>query len=368
MPQSKQVTASNANNKEPWLAVNLSGILPGVGQIYAKKSVKGFLILLSYALLILAGAFLLISSAGNFTVGFITLVIAVLILPIWNLFDAYYSAKQGNSREFEVDRKQHKDAWLAVFLSGFVPGLGHAYLGKWLFAVLFFIAFILVLIVQVSQSFFAALVGLALRILLILFAFYHVYSLATVNRGFSKKPIIQFIAGFIGISVILNAVITSVTRQFIMESRYIPSKNMLPTLQVNDRLMVDKLIYHFSSPKRGDIVVFSPTQTLIDQDYKDAFIKRIVGLPGDQVQIKKGQVYINGQELSENYIYQDESMAENIDWGPQIIPVKSYMVLGDNRRNSYDSRFWGFVPRENIIGKATQRYWPFDRSGSLTNK
>ncbi|MBW4487786.1 MAG: signal peptidase I [Trichocoleus desertorum ATA4-8-CV12] len=161
----------------------------------------------------------------------------------------------------------------------------------------------------------------------------------------------------IGLSVILALGI----RTFVAEARYIPSGSMLPTLQINDRLIVDKLSYHFQSLDRGDIVVFSPTQTLADQGFKDAFIKRIIGLPGEKVEVKGGRVFINDQPLREDYIEEQPSY----QWGPVQVASDSYLVLGDNRNNSYDSHYWGFVPRDRIIGRAVVRFWPPNRVGEL---
>ena len=161
----------------------------------------------------------------------------------------------------------------------------------------------------------------------------------------------------IGLSVILALGI----RTFVAEARYIPSGSMLPTLQINDRLIVDKLSYHFQTPHRGDIVVFSPTDTLKQQNFKDAFIKRVIGLPGDKVEVKSGRVYINGNPLPENYIED----SPDYQYGPVTVPADSYLVLGDNRNNSYDSHYWGFVPRDRIIGKAVVRFWPLNRLGEL---
>ena len=161
----------------------------------------------------------------------------------------------------------------------------------------------------------------------------------------------------IGLSVILALGI----RTFVAEARYIPSGSMLPTLQINDRLIVDKLSYHFHSLERGDIVVFSPTETLKDQGFKDAFIKRVIGLPGEKVEVKGGRVYINDQPLREDYIEEKPSY----QWGPVTVAADSYLVLGDNRNNSYDSHYWGFVPRDRIIGRAVVRFWPPNRVGEL---
>ncbi|MGL5836232.1 MAG: signal peptidase I [Waterburya sp.] len=365
MNQSQQPSSQETNNKEPWLAVNLSKLLPGIGQIYAGKVLKGYIILFSYFLLFFIAILLLISPQGNYGLGIAVLIIAVSILPIWNLFDAHQTARSRNSPEFESVRQQNKDPWLGVFLSGFIPGLGHAYLQQWFTSIFLIALFLATFVVPVlGQNYLlATLMGL-FRIVLILFALYYVYTSAPSRRERSRKIIVGFIAGFFGAGFILIPMLALFIRGFIAEARYIPSEAMLPTLQINDRLIINKLAYRFSPPQRGDIIVFSPTEVLQQQNYKEAFIKRIVGLPGDKIQIKDGKVYINDQPLQEDYI-QD---LPNYEYRTQVVPANSYFVLGDNRNNSYDSHYWGFVPRENIIGKATQRFYPFARAGSLADK
>lgn len=163
----------------------------------------------------------------------------------------------------------------------------------------------------------------------------------------------------IGLSIVLALGI----RTFVAEARYIPSESMVPTLEVNDRLIVEKVSYHFQTPHRGDIIVFYPTDQLRKQNpsLKDAFIKRVIGLPGEKVEVMNGQVYINDQPIAENYI----ESPPDYQWGPEVVPDNSYLVLGDNRNNSYDSHFWGYVPRENIIGRAVLRFWPPNRAGEI---
>ncbi|MEM9770398.1 MAG: signal peptidase I [Cyanobacteria bacterium P01_D01_bin.73] len=198
----------------------------------------------------------------------------------------------------------------------------------------------------------------------------------------------------IGLSVVLALGI----RTYIAEARYIPSESMLPTLEVNDRLIVEKLGYRFGPPKRGDVVVFEPTDELQDRDFKDAMIKRVIGLPGERVQLRDGRVLINGQPLTEAYIGDERHLTPSMVAdkkarnmmpltfesgeqrtevnvcglhedpylkGPIVVPEKSYLVLGDNRNRSYDSRCWGVVPEERIIGQAVWRFWPLDRLGGL---
>ncbi len=172
----------------------------------------------------------------------------------------------------------------------------------------------------------------------------------------------------------LSAVFAFGIRATVAESCYIPSASMLPTLQINDRLTIDKISYRFANPVRGDIVVFNPTAQMAkevdaqgNQKFKDHFIKRVIGLPGDRIEVTNGKVYINGKVISEKYLGE----APNYNWSSTaltpdgIVPKGHYLVLGDNRNNSYDSHYWGFVPRDNIIGKAVFRFWPLDRVGAI---
>jgi signal peptidase I len=168
----------------------------------------------------------------------------------------------------------------------------------------------------------------------------------------------------IGLSVILAFGI----RVSVAESFFIPSGSMEPTLQVGDRLIVDKVSYHFNQPKRGDIVVFSPTdKTSIEcglaREARLFFIKRVIGLPGEKVEVKGGSVFVNNQPLKETYI----AAKPEYQWGPVIVPQESYLVLGDNRNNSCDSHYWGFVPRDRIIGRALFRFYPIDRIDAISN-
>ncbi len=174
-----------------------------------------------------------------------------------------------------------------------------------------------------------------------------------------ENPIVELLKTLVSAGILAIGI-----RACVAEARFIPSESMLPTLAIDDRLIVEKVSYRFRQPERGDVVVFSPTDALKEQNYKEAFIKRIIGLPGDVLEVKDGEVYVNNQRLTEKYILN----APNYQYGPIKVPQGQYLVLGDNRNNSYDSHYWGFVPRENLIGKAAVRFWPPNRLGSLDQK
>ena len=148
---------------------------------------------------------------------------------------------------------------------------------------------------------------------------------------------------------------------FIAEIRYIPSDSMQPTLEVGDRLLVEKLSYHFHSPQRTELVVFKAPPELKAQNLHDDLIKRVVGIPGDVIQIRNGQTLINGKVVSEPYLKEQPIY----NYGPVTVPQHQYFVLGDNRNHSYDSHLWGFVPKQNIIGHAALRIYPLTRFGFL---
>jgi signal peptidase I len=159
--------------------------------------------------------------------------------------------------------------------------------------------------------------------------------------------------------IVVALAIALIVRFFVAEPRYIPSPSMLPTLAVGDRLLVEKVSYHLQPPSRGNIVVFEPPPQLRGYGYStsQAFIKRVIGLPGETVQVSQGKVFINGQPLIERYILEPPAY----DMPPVQVPAGSLFMMGDNRNDSNDSHVWGFLPLENIIGRAAFRFWPLSK-------
>jgi signal peptidase I len=145
----------------------------------------------------------------------------------------------------------------------------------------------------------------------------------------------------------------------VVEAVTIPTGSMLPTIQLQDRLVVDKLSYKLLEINRGDVIVFHPL-TNVDSSGV-LWIKRVIGLPGEKVEIKDGKVFINDHALTESY----EMAKPNYTYGPLVIPKDSYFVLGDNRNDSHDSHEWGVLPAKNVVGRALFRYWPLEHFGLL---
>jgi signal peptidase I len=157
--------------------------------------------------------------------------------------------------------------------------------------------------------------------------------------------------------------IAVVMRIFVAEPRFIPSNSMEPTLQIGDRLLVEKISYHLHPPRPGDIVVFEPPPQLRDYGYtnRQAFIKRVIATPGETVVVHNHQVFVDGVPLQEPYVL------EAPDYGmlPVAVPPDMVFVMGDNRNDSNDSHVWGVLPQGNIIGLARFRFWPLSRLGNV---
>lgn len=159
-------------------------------------------------------------------------------------------------------------------------------------------------------------------------------------------------------TVLWALVLALILRTFVIQAFWIPSSSMAPTFEPGDRVIVLKFWYMLPKiePKRGQIVVFK-----YPADPKRDFVKRMIGMPGDTVELKEGRVFINGREIAEPYVVN----LDNYNMEPIEVPADKYFCLGDNRPNSQDSRFWGFVPANFLRGPAVFRYWPLSRIGLL---
>ena len=163
---------------------------------------------------------------------------------------------------------------------------------------------------------------------------------------------------FLVILLVSFVLVFGFVRPFVVEAFWIPSASMVPTLKYGDRVLVNKFIYRFTEPQRGDIIVFKS----VEGDGQD-LIKRVVGVPGDEIAVRGGKLFVNGEPQQEPYVnkkYPDRSF-----YAPTTVPKDHVFAMGDNRANSQDSRVFGPVPEKNIEGEAFLRFWPPDRIGGL---
>lgn len=182
------------------------------------------------------------------------------------------------------------------------------------------------------------------------------------NDSFLKKLWLWFL-DFIETIVIALAIFVVMYR-FLFQPHQVKGNSMYSNFHDGEYLLTDKISYRFNQPKQGDVVVFKAPK---NEDYD--YIKRVIGLPGDQVKVEKGQVYINNKLFNETQ-YLDDGVKTTSGYFAKegvtvIVPADNYFVMGDNRNNSSDSRDWGMVPLANIIGKAWIRYWPINEIGII---
>lgn len=173
-------------------------------------------------------------------------------------------------------------------------------------------------------------------------------------------------------SIIIALILALIVRTFFIQAFKIPSGSMIPTFEIGDRIFVNKLVYGaripftdirlpaLKAPQRGDIIIFVSPET----PTKD-FVKRLIAFEGETVEIKDGNIYINGKMLNGSIPTQSNYYYNQGNYGkvgnPTTVPKGSYYALGDNSANSRDSRYWGFIPKKNLIGKAVFVYWPLQR-------
>ncbi len=177
------------------------------------------------------------------------------------------------------------------------------------------------------------------------------------GRRRSRRWIVEW-----ALVLVVALIVALLARTYVVQTFYIPSGSMEPTLKVGDRIIVDKLSYHLHAVHRGDIVVFRrPPAENCDpgQPQIADLVKRVVGLPGETISARGGQVYINGRVLPEPWL--PKEYAYTAPFGPLKIPAGDYFMMGDHRNDSCDSRDWGPLPRSYIVGRVVMRIWPLSR-------
>ena len=345
-------------SKEPWLAVNLSFVAPGIGQFYAGKRGLGTLFLLGGVLIFLGVQWAFFSPRGSLLLAGM-LVPALLAFWIFNLFNAYFCAKRANSSPDEQFRKQVRDPYLAAFLTQIAPGIGHLYLRRWVAGVLLIIVtlamwlapvrFVQLIFVIFTPVYTAGVCGLA-------------YAAAPPARRQHKRGIVWLCVLIVGTGMMLRGSVLLI-RQYALEAFLVPKPSMAPTIESGDRILVWKGSSY--RPERGDVVAFrSPKNRNV------IYIKRVAALEGETIELKDGGVFVNGLRLTggafSRFQFFSTLYQEFAKEGEAfVIPPGCLFLLGDNSLRSLDSRHFGAVPVRDVIGKAYKRYWPLSRAGPV---
>ena len=175
-----------------------------------------------------------------------------------------------------------------------------------------------------------------------------------------EGTVYEWLVQFGVVLLVSVAVLFGFVKPFLMEAFYVPTESMVPTLEVGDRLLADKVTHLFGSqPERGDIIIFEASEGGEEVD----LIKRVVGVPGDKIILVHGSLYVNDERQREPYLNSD--LPDESTYGPLWVPEGHVFVLGDNRAYSADSRIFGPVPEKYIVGEAFLRVWPLNQFGSL---
>lgn len=334
-----------------------------MGQCYGGHWTKGLIITAVFFALVSHVLWSLLAAEGNTISAFLLLAAAgfVYLLNVWDAFTA-----AGRPLYPLGNQRQGRDVWYSVFLSQILPGLGHLYLNQAAAGGVF-------LVVGVGLSLMANQQPMVMPLACTVWSVsgYHAYRSAPMSPGQDDSRSRQMLMVIVVGGLLLRLGIGSLPMwidQTVMQC-IVPSESMVPTLQINDRIFVSRdggtsqenRLYQLQT---GDIVVFKvPPEAIAMVEAKpdDLFVKRVIGLPGQQVEVRDRQVWINQIPLIESYL----NTPANYQWGPELVPADAYFVLGDNRNQSADSHVWGYLPKANIIGEAYKIYWPAKRVRSL---
>lgn len=181
------------------------------------------------------------------------------------------------------------------------------------------------------------------------------------------KTVVHFFLDIIETIVVALALFV-IIYLFLVQPHQINGNSMYPSFFDGEYLLTDKLSYRFKDPQRGDVIIFhAPAGARCPKELQCDFVKRIIGLSRETIEIKEGKIYINGSLIEESYVQtNDEVINREVKTELQfVLKEDEYFVMGDNRSHSSDSRAWGSVPKENIVGRAWIRYWPLKRAGII---
>ena len=345
-------------NREPWLAALLGITFPGAGHFHAGARWVGVALVAAGLAVMAFSMWAFAAPAGPVAAGWAGIVLMFGLL-FFSAFDAHRRCIREASPEFVAEYDASRDAWKAVFLSGIFPGLGQFYSGRALPGLAFFAAG---LVAALANDWPLVLGFVAVRGAAMLDA----WRGTVLRRG---SPFATARAVTLGLTLLAAGQfsLVALVRSFVIQAFRIPSASMAPVLKVGDCLFVDRT--RGGRVVAGDMIAYRyPTDPAL------SYLHRCVAVGGQTIEIRDRVVRVDGQVLEEPYVTHldphvrpaDEDARDNLP--PFTVPHGQVFVMGDNRDNANDSRYWGPVPLRNVLGRAIKIYWPLDRAGSLAGR
>lgn len=267
-----------------------------------------------------------------------------------------------------------RNSWVAGVLTFMFPGLGHVYCGDWRKGIKVYPLYWFIVLCGIGVLVWTPIPRVNILMFILIWCATNVYvikdAIDTARRANNPFELRRFNRWYVYIILMVvvglghGLVNTYVINTILFRSYKIPVGSMAPTLVEGDHVVTDKLHYRYQEPRRGEIVIFK-----YPEDETKQFLKRIIGMPGETIQIKNKTVYINEKALDDKAYTQridpgiiDGSKNPRDNFGPTVVPQQSYFVLGDNRDQSLDSRFFGFVEREKMTGKVNVIYFSIPKN------
>ncbi len=338
------IPAAVSKNREPWLAASLSFVFPGLGYFSVGEPARGWaVVLLCLAPIAVAAAEILLPR-GRLLIA-VAMIALLLLIQIASAVDAHAIARRGNSPEFESERTARPDPWRAVFFSHLIPGLGQLLSRRIPWGIGWLLAWFVAEALPGGKA-VSWLVGIA--------AVAHAWFVTGGARGRAATA-----AMLIAASAVVPLTVTLLVRATIAQAFRIPSASMRPALVPGDYVFIARPGRH--RPARGDIVSFR-----FSQDRRLQFMKRVIAMPGETIEVRGGRTWIDGRPLEEPYAtFPAPGEIDRGPFPPTRVPEGHYFVMGDARDDSNDSRHFGPIPASDLTGRAYKIYWPLGRAGPI---